>query len=194
MKKAIMSTLAAASIVLAAPQANMAPQQMGQGCGKMMNKSCKKMCRQKKGMKRGMRRNSPFLIKHGLPHMTKMVIRYWDDPAFGLNDAQKQKLLMVRKETMGAVQRIRPEVMALKREIVAASTSGVKADSLKSKVDKLASLKAEATMVQLKCVEKTTEVLSKDQLLFLLSHKKFNRKQRYKNRCNCRSKSNRFSR
>lgn len=170
MKKVIMTSLAAASIVWAAPQANMM-QPVGQGNGKMMNQQGSMMCKHKRPMKR-MKRNSPFLIKYGLPHMTKMVIRYWDDPSFGLSEAQKQKLLTIRKNTVGAVQRITPEVKILKQEIIAASTSGAKADMLKAKVDKLASLEAEATMVHLKCIEETTKVLSKEQLLFLLSQKR----------------------
>jgi len=41
-------------------------------------------------------------------------------------------------------------------------------------VDKLASLEAEATMVHLKCIENTKDILTKDQLLFLLANKNKN--------------------
>ena len=160
--------IASATMLLASPAELM----QGQGKG-MMNPKCKimhkGMMQKKTMMKKKM--NSPFLIKHGLPHMTKMVMPYIDDPAFNLTEEQKVKLTEIRKETMGSIMKIKPEVMQLRREIVQASTSGTAADSLKAKVEKLASLEAEATMTHLKCIEKTKAVLTKDQLLFLLSNK-----------------------
>ena len=130
-----------------------------------------KMQMKKKMMKKKMMMNSPFLIKHGLPHLTIDVMRNWDNPAFALTAEQKEKLTTVKKETMGTVKKLKPEVIALRKEIVQASTSGTKAADLKEKVDKLASMEAEATMVQLSCIEKTKDILTKDQLLFLLSNK-----------------------
>ena len=168
MKKTTLLMIASATMLLASPAELM----QGQGKG-MMNPKCKimhkGMMQKKIMMKKKM--NSPFLIKHGLPHMTKMVMPYIDDPAFNLTEEQKVKLTEIRKETMGSIMKIKPEVMQLRREIVQASTSGTAADSLKAKVEKLASLEAEATMTHLKCIEKTKAVLTKDQLLFLLSNK-----------------------
>jgi len=165
MKKIALASIATLSMLLAAPNAGMMG---GQGQGAQM-KCGGKMQMKKKMMKKKM--NSPFLIKHGLPHLTKDVMRNWDNPTFGLTADQKEKLTAVRKETMGAVMKLKPEVMALKKEIVQASTSGTKAADLKEKVDKLASLEAEATMVHLSCIEKTKDILTKDQLLFLLANK-----------------------
>ena len=165
MKKIALVSIATLSMLLAAPNAGMMG---GQGQGAQM-KCGGKMQMKKKMMKKKM--NSPFLIKHGLPHLSKDVMRNWDNPAFGLTADQKEKLTAVRKETMGAVMKLKPEVMALKKEIVQASTSGTKAADLKEKVNKLASMEAEATMVHLNCIEKTKDILTKDQLLFLLSNK-----------------------
>lgn len=172
MKKITLASIATLSMLLAAPSTGI----MGtQGQGFQMKQGCKckmdggMMAMKQKMMKKKM--NSPFLIKHGLPHLTKDVMRNWDNPAFALTAQQKEKLTVVRKETMGAVKKLKPEVMALRKEIVQASTSGAKAADLKAKVDKLASLQAEATMVHLNCIEKTKEILTKDQLLFLLSNK-----------------------
>ncbi len=172
MKKIALASIATLSMLLAAPGAGMTPGQ-GQGPKLMMMKSGgQQMNMKKKMMKRKM--NSPFLIKHGLPHLTKDVMRNWDNPSFALTAEQKEKLTAVRKETMGTVMKIKPEVIALRKEIVQASTSGTKAADLKEKVDKLASLEAEATMVHLKCIENTKDILTKDQLFFLLANKNKN--------------------
>jgi Spy/CpxP family protein refolding chaperone len=166
MKKTTLMMIASATMLLAAPSEMM----QGQGKG-MMNTSPKGGMIQKKKMMKKKMMNSPFLIKHGLPHMTKMVKPYMDDPAFNLTPEQKSKLIEIRKETMGSIMKIKPEVMNLRKEIVQASTSGTSADTLKAKVEKLASLEAEATMTHLKCIEKTKAVLTKDQMLFLLANK-----------------------
>lgn len=165
MKKIALASIATLTMIFAAPNTGMMG---GQGQGAHM-KCSGKMQMKKKMMQKKM--NSPFLIKHGLPHLTKDVMRNWDNPAFALTAEQKEKLTAVRKETMGAVMKLKPEVMALKKEIVQASTSGTKAADLKEKVTKLASMEAEATMVHLNCIEKTKEILTKDQLLYLLANK-----------------------
>jgi Spy/CpxP family protein refolding chaperone len=157
MKKTTLMMIASATMLLAAPAGMM----QGQGKGMI----------QKKQMMKKKMMNSPFLIKHGLPHLTKMVMSHMNDPVFNLTPEQKTKLTEIRKETMGSIMQIKPEVMKLRKEIVQASTSGTSADSLKEKVEKLASLEAKATMVHLRCIEKTKSVLTKDQLLFLLANK-----------------------
>ncbi|WP_052746100.1 hypothetical protein [Sulfurovum lithotrophicum] len=165
MKKIALASIATLSILFAGP--GMIGAGMKYDCKCMKQGSMMEM--KQKMMRKKM--NSPFLIKHGLPHLTKNVMMNWDNVAFGLTAEQKEKLTAVRKETMGAVMRLKPEVMALKKEIVQASTSGTKAADLKEKVDKLASMEAEATMVHLNCIEKTKDILTKDQLLFLLANK-----------------------
>ena len=187
MKKTVMMMVASAGMLMAAPG-----MMMGQGmqmpancqCKGMMNKpNTKSMCtcgsncqcgKQGKGMMAGnkmsKKRSSPFLIKHGLPHLTRMIKPYMNDPAFNLSPEQKNKLAQIGSETIGAIMQIKPEVAQLRKEIVRASTSGASADSLKAKVEKLAALEAKATMIHLKCIEQTKEVLTKDQLLFLLAH------------------------
>jgi len=167
MKKTVFVSIATLSLLLAAPNAAIGMSD-GQGQGTQM-KHGSKMQMKKKMLKRKM--NSPFLIKHGLPHLTRDVMRNWDNPVFALTAQQKEKLTAVRKETMGRVKKLKPEVIALKKEIVQASTSGTKASDLKEKVNKLASMEAEATMVHLNCIEKTKEILTKDQILFLLANK-----------------------
>ena len=167
MKKTTLLMMTSATILLAAP-GDAVPMQGMQGQGKgMMNSKCKTM--HTKMAKKKM--DSPFLIKHGLPHLTKMIMPYLNDPAFNLTTTQKEQLARVRKETIGVIKQIKPEIMQLKKEIISASNSGTSTDSLKSKVEKLADLEAKATMVHLKCIEKTKNILTKDQLLFLLAKK-----------------------
>ena len=193
MKKTTLLMIASASMLLAAPAVNTAvnnaPQKgmyimtKGQGQGGGMNmKNCKcKMSKQgqgmnsnkmkKKMMMQKMKTNSPFLIKHGLPHLTKMIMPYMDDPAFNLTSEQKFQLAKVRKTTMSAIMEAKPKVMALRKEIVRASQAGVSSDKLKDKVAELALLEGAATMAHLKCIESTKAILTKDQMYFLLANK-----------------------
>jgi len=163
-KKLTLTSLTALSFLVVSAQAE-APMHTKVG---MMSQG--KMGQKQKMMKKKM--NSPFLIKHGLPHMTKMLMKNWDDPKLALTPEQKKKLMVVRKETMGSVMKIKPEVMQLRREIIQASRTGAKAETLKTKVEKLASLEAEATMTHLKCIENTKAVLTKDQMAYLMQKRK----------------------
>ncbi len=181
--------IASSAMLLAVPAAQdgmMQGKGMGQGGQKMMQG---KQMKKKQMMKKRM--NSPFLIRHGLPHMTKMVMPYLDDPVFALTADQKDKLSKVRSDTMGAIKEIRPEVISLRKEIVNASTSGKSALEIKDKVENLALLEAKATMAQLKCIEETTNILTKDQLLFLLSNKNKSMKHGKKTKGHGRGRMNR---
>lgn len=112
--------------------------------------------------------NSPFLIKQtALPHMTKILIHNWDKASLGLSDEQKEKLLVVRKETMGAVMKIKKEVKVLEAEIIEAIVDGEEPKSVYSKIDEVAKLKAEASKVHLNCIADTIGILSEEQLELL---------------------------
>jgi len=178
--------IASASMLLANPAANTAMNQtgtqkgmfiMGKGQAPGMGmKNCKAHCKtgqsmKKTMMKRKMKMNSPFLIKHGLPHLTKMIMPYMNDPAFNLTAEQKQQLAQVRNTTMTAIMEAKPKVMALRKEIVKSSQAGISPDKLKDKVAELALVEAAATMTHLKCIESTKAILTKDQMYFLLTNK-----------------------
>ncbi len=173
------------------------PMMRGQGMNvnrMMMHKNMKKGQMAKKKMKM----NAPFLIKHGLPHLTKMIMPYMNDPAFNLTAEQKEQLAKVRTTTMRAIMEAKPEVIALRKEIVNASSAGVSAEELKDKVAKLALLQAAATMTHLKCIESTKAVLTKDQMYFLLTNKNkkmsHGKKSMMDKKCNnkrCKGKMNR---
>ncbi|MEN8727876.1 MAG: hypothetical protein ABF276_07940 [Sulfurovum sp.] len=200
MKKTTLMMIASVSMLFAVPPVDSTPMQgqgMKQGQGMMQGQGMKQMkqrnkaCNKKNMMQRKM--YSPVLIKHGLPHMNRMIMTHLNDPTFALSEEQKLKLDTVRSESMGTMMKIRPEVMALKNDIVNASLSGTSTLALKEKVLKLASLKAEATMVQLKCIEMIKNILTKDQLVFLLAHKNrgmnYGQKGMRENKCrsNCRN-------
>jgi len=179
MKKTTLIMIASAAMLFAAPPADMVPMQgkgMKQGMKQMMpGKKCNRNMNMKKKM-RSKRMNSPYLIKRGLPHLTKMVMPYLDNADFALTAEQKTKLAHVRKETMGAIMKIKPEILALEKTIVTAGKMGTHAEDLQKKVARLAVLQAQATMTHLKCIEETKNILTKDQLLFLLSQKNRNMK------------------
>ncbi len=162
MKKVLLSSIAAFSLLIVSAEAD--GMKCGAGkCGAAMKQgAAKQMTKHKK------HKQSPFLIKHGLPHLTKMVAKSWDDAQLALTPEQKAKLTEVRKTTMSGVKRLKPEVMKLQKEIVEASKAGTKADTLKAKVEKLASLEAEATMVHLNCIDNTKAILTKAQYDYLM--------------------------
>lgn len=202
LKKTTLIMIASASMLLAAPAMDANMNMQGQGMKMMQNNKYANSPRKgqgmhgnKKMMKNKMSKkkmNSPFLIKHGLPHLSKMIMPYMSDPQFNLTADQKEKLTKVRVQTMGVVMETKPKVIALRKEIVNASTSGTKADDLKEKVAKLSLLQATATMAHLKCIEETKEILSKDQLLFLLVNKNKSMKHGKKNMManKCKGKRN----
>ncbi len=116
------------------------------------------------GQGQGKKQGKPFLIQGKLPHLTGMVHILWDDEDLALTAEQKKKLLVVKKETMSKAKSLAKIINALEAKIVKASADGAKPASLKESVSRLASLRAEATMVHLNCIYQTRTILSKEQL------------------------------
>ena len=109
----------------------------------------------------------PFLIQGKLPHLTGMVKILWDDEDFALTTEQQKKLTIVRKNTISRAKAFGKEVNSLESKIVLASEKGATPESLKADVNRLASLRAQATMVHLECIYNTRKVLSDEQLYIL---------------------------
>ncbi len=147
MKKSLMILVAAATFAFATAPIP------GTGQGAHLGKKMQKM-------------QKPFLILGKMPHLTKLVMMHWDD--LGLSDEQKEKLIQIRKETMGAVKSLKPKIMKLENEVAKATMEGAEPDSLKAKVDEIAKLKAEATMAHIKCIYNTKKVLTPEQLAKLM--------------------------
>jgi len=164
MKKTALIMVSTVSILFATPQ--MMNQNNNSDCTKCTKMSKKNYCH-KKGKK-----NSPFLIQRGLPHLNKIILSYYDDPAFNLTDDQKVQLDKIRSNTMKIVREIKPKVMKLRKEIISASLSGENAMNLKEKVAALSLLQSTATLTHLRCIEETKAVLTKDQLLYMFVNKK----------------------
>ena len=113
--------------------------------------------------------NSPFLVnKEELPHLTKLLIKNWDKAALGLSDEQKEKLLVVRHETISAIKKIKEKVQTLESEIIEAAVDGESLEKMYPKLDEVAKLKVEATKVQLKCLKRSMEILNDAQIEYLL--------------------------
>jgi predicted small secreted protein len=120
------------------------------------------------GAGKGKQKNSPpFLITGKMPHLTKLLMQQWDNSELHLSDEQKSKLLVVRKETIGDAQKLGQEITPLEKQVAEGSLAGKTPDELQSLVQAIAGLKAEATMVHLRCIYNTSNILDQQQLDFL---------------------------
>ena len=114
-------------------------------------------------------KNSPFLMnQEELPHLTKMLMQHWDKAKLGLTDEQKGKLLIVRTETMTGVKKIKKALKVLEAEVIEMAVDGEALEKIKPKVDEVAKLKAKATMIHLKCLKDSIEVLTDEQMEYIL--------------------------
>ena len=156
MFKRLLIVVTAATMALTAAQAQPGnPQMQGQKHQKQMHG------KKKKGMR------SVFLIQRGLPHYSMILMKMWDNPKLALTPEQKTKLEAIRNNTMKQVKEIAPQIKQLRKTIVQASRTGAKPETLSADVDKLASLKAKATKVQLQCIYETRQVLTPEQITFI---------------------------
>ncbi len=112
----------------------------------------------------------PFLITSGLPHYTTILIRLWDNPELGLSKQQQRWLRVVGEETIQDVKKINRELQPLEQEVIRGINSGMTPDELAPKVDRIAQLKKQATMVHLKCIYDTRKILTDSQLGWLNAH------------------------
>ena len=110
------------------------------------------------------KKNSPFLITDKLPHLTKLLIQQWDNPALHLSEEQKTKLLVVRKETIAGVRKLGQEIASLEKQVTKGIFAGKTPEKLHSLVQTIAGLKAEATMIHLRCINDTSAILDQQQL------------------------------
>jgi hypothetical protein len=129
------------------------------------------------------RQDSPFLIARGLPHYSKLLMKWWNDPQLGLTVPQKTKLLAIRQETMSGVKKYRAKIMKTEEEIRHAIFAGERPEKLTGLLDRLADMKKRMTMIHLRCIHDTRLVLTPEQLKILrqkremmMSHRPFMRK------------------
>jgi len=115
-------------------------------------------------------KNSPFLMNQdALPHLTKILLESWEKGSLNLTDEQKTKLLAVRKETMSGVKKIKKALKPLEAEVIELTVDeDSQLKDIQPKVEAIAKLKAEATMIQLKCLKDSVAILTEEQLELLL--------------------------
>lgn len=124
-------------------------------------------CKQEKS-KANTKKSSPFLIGSGLPHMTMLIKKNWDNPELGLTPEQKEKLLVVRKRTVQGIKAVKPKVMKLEKKITELTMRGDATSKLNPMVDVLADFKAQMTKVHIQCIYDSKNILNKKQVQFLL--------------------------
>ncbi len=113
-------------------------------------------------------KQSPFLIANELPHLTKLLIQQWDNPKLQLSEEQKKQLLAVREETMAGVKNLAPQIPPFQKQVTEGIFDGKTPAELSPAVQAISKLKAEATMIHLKCIYDTSKILSQQQLDLLL--------------------------
>ena len=110
----------------------------------------------------------PFLVDGKMPHLTGILKQHWDDPELLLTPEQKVVLLNIRKNTMSAVMGLVKELDQLETSLAEQAMAATPPDQLAPLVDKISNLKTEATMVHLRCIYDTMEVLDDRQLATIL--------------------------
>ncbi len=110
----------------------------------------------------GKKPQKPFLITN-LPHPAVRLMNHLDDPALHLTDKQESELLAIRKEVIATVMKIGKQVFPLEKQVAQKILSGTKPEELSGLVQKIAGLRAEATMVQLRCLYHFRNALDHDQ-------------------------------
>ena len=110
----------------------------------------------------------PFLVAGKMPHLTGILKQHWDDPDLELTPEQKEVLLLIRKNTMSAVMGLAGELDQLESSLAEQAMAATPPDELAPLVDKISDLKTEATMVHLRCIHDTMEILDDRQLATVL--------------------------
>ena len=165
-KKITLATVATLALVVMPAQA---VQGNNCGTGAMCNtKSCKG------------KKSSPLLLR--LPNLMSVLTKQSDDTKLALTAEQKTKLDAGRNERMPKMMKFKEDITAMKQEIMQGSKAGATVSELKAKVEKLAALKTEATLLKLKCIEDTKAILSKDQMARVQELRKEQRMQRKANK------------
>ncbi len=114
-----------------------------------------------------LKKNPPFLIMGKMPHMTKQVMQAWDKPEFNLDEEQKSRLLAVRKETLSKANELAMKITPMEQQVAEGIFAGKTPEELAPIVKQIADIKAEATMLHLRCIKQTTDILNDEQESFL---------------------------
>jgi len=156
-KKITLASVATMALLFIPAQAE--GNKCGAGMGQKAN-SCPQGKCNTKGMKRG-----GLLVN--LPSPMRFIMKHESDAKFALTDAQKKTFEAQRNKMMPKMKKLKDEIRALSQEIKAACKKGETAAEQKERVEKLATLKTEATMMKLTCIEKVKATLTKEQKAYI---------------------------
>jgi cytochrome c len=114
-------------------------------------------------------RNSPFLLNQSaLPKITQLLMQNWGKGKLGLNDEQKKKLLNIRSRVIRGIKSIKEDLYAIERDIIEMSIYADDIETIELKVSEASKLKGKATMIQIRCILESVEILNEDQLAVLV--------------------------
>jgi hypothetical protein len=115
-------------------------------------------------------KNSPFLMNQSeLPHLTKLLIEDWDKEKLSLTPEQKEKLLVVRKETISGIKKIKKALKPLEAEVIdMTADEDVTLKEIQPKIDAISKLKNQASMIHVKCLKESVAILNEKQIAVLL--------------------------
>lgn len=110
-------------------------------------------------------RNSPFLMNQSsLPKITQLLMKNWGKGKVKLSSEQKEKLLHIRSRVISGIKTIKEELYEVERDILELTMYEGEIELISIKVTEASKLKAEATMIQIKCIIESVEILNEEQL------------------------------
>jgi len=114
-------------------------------------------------------RNSPFLMNQSsLPKITLLLMRHWGKGKLGLSKEQKEKLLKIRSHVITNIKSIKEALYNIERDIIELTVYEGEIELIESKVNEAAKLKAKATMIQIRCIMESVEILTEEQMAVLV--------------------------
>jgi len=164
-KKITLASIATMALLFIPAQAENTKCQAGKCGAGMMKKSKDNMKKGKQCHKKMGRHGSPLLVR--LPSPMRMLMRLENDPKMALTAEQKTKLEAQRNEMMPKMKKLKEEIRTLSKEIKQACKNNVSAADQKASVEKLAVLKAQATMMKLTCIDGVKKILNKEQKTYI---------------------------
>jgi len=114
-------------------------------------------------------RNAPFLMNQSaLPKITLLLMKNWGKGKLGLSSTQKTKLLNIRSSVISNIKEIKKELYSLEGDIIEMTVYADEIELIEVKVNEASKLKAKATMIQIKCIMESVEILTEEQLSTLV--------------------------
>ena len=114
-------------------------------------------------------RNAPFLMNQSaLPQLTLLLMKNWGKGKLGLSDEQRKKLLNIRSRVITNIKKIKEELYSIERDIIEMTIYADEIELIENKVHEASTLKAKATMIQIRCILESVEILNEEQMTVLV--------------------------